>query len=148
MGCPIGQPFISMELLSLGSAYGTSVCTSTAINALFRVDNVDSITLSDSLAGALVSACTACYAIFRNLVCHFLVPPIFLIDILYHTFTVLKSPFLKKVRYFQKKFSKTAKVRTKISFRRLRRRIFCLNVRLPARCRGDKPWEHRPRPQA
>ena len=64
MGCPLGQPFTSMELLSLRSAYGTSVCTSTAISALFCVDNVNSITLSDSLAGALISACTACYAIF------------------------------------------------------------------------------------
>jgi hypothetical protein len=104
MGCPIGQPFISMELLSLGSAYGTSVCTSTAINALIRVDNVDSITLRDSLAGALISACTACYAIFRNLVCHFHVPPIILIDILYHTFCNLKRPFLKIFCIFSKKF--------------------------------------------
>ena len=75
-----------MELLSLGSAYRASISASTAINALVRVDNVDSITLSDSLAGALISACTACYAIFINLVCHFRVPPNFLIDILYHIF--------------------------------------------------------------
>ena len=75
-----------MELLSLGSAYRASVSASTAINALVRVDNVDSITLSDSLAGALISACTACYAIFINLVCPFCVPPNFLIDILYHIF--------------------------------------------------------------
>ena len=82
-----------MELLSLGSAYRASVSASTAINALVRVDNVDSITLSDSFAGALISASTACYAIFRNFVCHFHVPPIILIDILYHTFSNLKSPF-------------------------------------------------------
>ena len=109
MGCPIGQPFTSMELLSLGSAYGTSVCTSTAINALISVYNVDSITLCDSLARALISACTACYAIFINLVCHFYVPPIFMMNILYHTFCVLKSPFLKKYKIFSKKFSKSTK---------------------------------------
>ena len=146
MGCPKGQPFISMELLSLRSAYRASVCASTAINALVSVDNVDSITLSDSFAGALISACTACYAIFRNLVCHFHVPPINLIDILYHIFLDLKRPFSKIFIYFSKRFSKTEKYVT-VSFLFLLQYFFSMNKKEFPHYLGDMILEHPPRCQ-
>ena len=60
----------AVELLSLGSLNGASVCAGAAVDALVSVDLVLAVSLVDSLGGAVLSASAAGNAIIANLVCH------------------------------------------------------------------------------
>ena len=62
---------------SAAGANGTYVRASSAINALFGVDNKFAVTLGDSLNRAAVSASAAGNAFVRNLVCHNIILLIF-----------------------------------------------------------------------
>ena len=60
----------SVELLSLGSLNGASVCAGAAVDALVSVDLVLAVSLVDGLGGAVLCASAAGDAIIANLVCH------------------------------------------------------------------------------
>ena len=73
-----GGIFMLIKLLSLDSLYGTSACTSAAIDAFVSIDNVFVIALRDSADGALTLTCTACNAVISNYMSHWYTPPCYL----------------------------------------------------------------------
>jgi hypothetical protein len=62
--------FGNNKLFLCRCANRTSVSTSTASNALVRVDNENAITLGDATYRTSVSTCATSDALFGNLVCH------------------------------------------------------------------------------
>jgi hypothetical protein len=66
-----------LKLFLNGSVNGAGLCAVSAIDACLSVDNELAVTLSNSLNGAICSACAASDAIIGNLKCHGYVPPFF-----------------------------------------------------------------------
>lgn len=58
------------ELFSNRCAYGASICTSAAINALLGIDNVLAVSFGDRFNGATVSASAATETFVGNFVSH------------------------------------------------------------------------------
>ena len=67
------------DLLAFDRADRASVFARTAIDAHVRIDLVLRVTLRNRVYGASVRACAARNAIFRNFMCHVLIPPMKLI---------------------------------------------------------------------
>ena len=62
--------FVVIKLLSSRCVYGTSVCTSAAIETCISIDNVDAVALRDSRNRAFSSTSTTSDASISNLVSH------------------------------------------------------------------------------
>lgn len=71
--------FVSVKLFSLGCSDGASICTSAAIDAGISVDYILAVALRDSLYGAALCASAARDAGIVNNICHFYVPPFFIV---------------------------------------------------------------------
>ena len=56
-------------LLQRDSATGASICASTTLGALLRIDRI-LLALRDSSYGTFVDTCAACNTIITNYVCH------------------------------------------------------------------------------
>ena len=79
----------SEELFFSGCAYRACAFAGTAGNASVCIDNILAFAFRDSVYRALFNACTAHYAIVRNLICHNRTPPNFYVYIILST--LLKS---------------------------------------------------------
>lgn len=71
--------FIQSLLAFADSIYGTTVCTSAAIDAAVSVDVVLAVAFCDSANGTTVCTCAAGDAIFTNYVCHASNSPFFIL---------------------------------------------------------------------
>lgn len=71
--------FYSSLLAFADSAYGTTLCTSAAIEAAVSVDFILAVAFYDSANGTTVCTCAAGDAIITNYVCHASNSPFFIL---------------------------------------------------------------------